>query len=561
MLKVNHYLKIVIFLLLLVFLATFLIHKINLPTDDLGRHIKTGQIIWQTKSVPKINLFSYAETNHSFTNHHWLSELIFYHLYNLIGFTGLIILKIILLLLAFAIFYYLAIHYGNFWWATIFAFLAIPVFIQRTDVRPEIFSYFILALFFLIFHLYHQGKTKYLYLLIPLQLLWVNLHIYFFLGPFLILVFFIQPLINQQNWWLKLKSYFKPQANALLWVVLLIFLVLLINPNFIHGALYPLFVLANYGYDIVENKSPFYLDDLMDNPSILYFKILITLTILGLILNHRRTTFFNFITASSAIFLGWFALRNLPLTALLTLPVLSTSYTQSFNNLFTWLKKKLTTHLIYIEITLAVSTLIFLVLITHASLSQHQDFAFTQNKEWGIGLTQSSEHAAKFYLAQNISGPVFNNFDIGSYLDFYLYPQKTFVDNRPEAFTPEFWQYVYIPAQTDQDWWQVFDAHYDFNSIFFGHTDGTGWAVSFLKRITSHPDWTAIYLDQHAIILLKNLDNNKSLIDKFAIPQTQVKNTLKAYQVERLKVDNQLQAQREKGLKYIRANFGNLGSL
>ena len=96
-------LKITIFILLLFFLATFLVHKINLPTDDLGRHIKAGEIIWQTKSVPKVNLFSYAEPRHKFINHHWLSEVLFYGLFNLIGFKSLVIFKVIILLIAFVV--------------------------------------------------------------------------------------------------------------------------------------------------------------------------------------------------------------------------------------------------------------------------------------------------------------------------------------------------------------------------------------------------------------------------------------------------------------------------
>ena len=127
--KIQKYSKIIIFLLLLALLATFLIHKINLPTDDLGRHIKTGEIIWQNKSVPKVNLFSFAEPEHPFINHHWLSELIFYFFYSAVGFSGLVILKVIILLMAFAIVYWLAIKRADFWWATVFGFLSLLVFI------------------------------------------------------------------------------------------------------------------------------------------------------------------------------------------------------------------------------------------------------------------------------------------------------------------------------------------------------------------------------------------------------------------------------------------------
>lgn len=567
--KINNYLKIIVFLLLLVFLATFLIHKINLPTDDLGRHIKAGQIIWQTQSVPKVNLFSYAEPQHAFINHHWLSELLFYWVYSVLGFSGLVILKITVLLLAFGLLYFLTIRRSNFWWATLFGFLSILIFVERTDVRPEMFSYLLVAIYLLIFHLYTTGKTKVIWWLIPLQLLWVNLHIYFFLGPFLILVFFIQQLINQSHlkWWQDLKRFLphsRPAAPiySLFWLTLACFLVLVINPNFIQGALYPLFVLQNYGYDIVENKSPFFLQDLMQNPAILHFKILISLIIIAFVFNHRRTTLFDFITGAFAIFLGWFALRNFPLTVLLALPVLAVNFHQAFNRFFNWLEYKLGNHLNYIQLSLSIVVIAFLSLISYANYTQQTRLAFIYTKHPGIGITQGSADVAQFYLNYKIQGPVFNNFDIGSYLDFYLYPQQqTFVDNRPEAFTPEFWQFVYIPAQSDPAWWQAFDNHYQFNSIVFGHTDVTGWARSFISRIIYDDNWVTIYIDQHAMLLVKQNQTNQHLIDQFAISPAQVQNKINQYMSTKVKVDTELQQQRLKGLQYIRQHFGNLGSL
>ena len=41
--------------------------------------------------------------------------------------------------------------------------------------------------------------------------------------------------------------------------------------------------------------------------------------------------------------------------------------------------------------------------------------------------------SADFFKTENIKGSIFNNYDIGGYLIFNLFPnQKLFVDNRPE---------------------------------------------------------------------------------------------------------------------------------
>jgi len=57
-----------------------------------------------------------------------------------------------------------------------------------------------------------------------------------------------------------------------------------------------------------------------------------------------------------------------------------------------------------------------------------------------------------FFKENNLQGPIFNNYDIGGYLIFNLFPQeKVFVDNRPETYSSEFFQEDYIPMQEDYD--------------------------------------------------------------------------------------------------------------
>ncbi|KKT25633.1 MAG: hypothetical protein UW11_C0025G0017, partial [Parcubacteria group bacterium GW2011_GWA2_43_9b] len=49
-------------------LAVFLIHSASAINQDLGRHLKMGEIIWQTGHVPITNLFSYTNPNFAFIN-------------------------------------------------------------------------------------------------------------------------------------------------------------------------------------------------------------------------------------------------------------------------------------------------------------------------------------------------------------------------------------------------------------------------------------------------------------------------------------------------------------
>src|SRR5579863_4068680 len=100
-----------IVLLLGIFLLLFLgyFHKITAITQDLGRHLLTGKIIFTTRTVPKENLFSYTYPHFPFINHHWFSEVIFYLWYQRTGFNGLLLLTCCVILLSFALLFLFAV--------------------------------------------------------------------------------------------------------------------------------------------------------------------------------------------------------------------------------------------------------------------------------------------------------------------------------------------------------------------------------------------------------------------------------------------------------------------
>src|SRR3989338_1577516 len=233
-----------VFVLLFSLLAVFLIHNFDSIGQDIGRHLKIGEIIWQTKEVPKVNLFSFTEPDFPFTNHHWLSEVIFFNIFSLFGFSGLILFKAFLVLAAFLLLFLAVKNLAKFWPILISFLLSVFIFISRTEARPEIFSFVILGF------------------------LWVNLHIYFFVGPFLMLSFLIDQAINRKN---------KPENVSLKKVALilsLVFAATLANPNGIQGALLPFSILKEYGYSIVENQTLSFLADFFGfNLSIFVFKL------------------------------------------------------------------------------------------------------------------------------------------------------------------------------------------------------------------------------------------------------------------------------------------------
>lgn len=474
-------------ILLLPFILIFLgfFHPIFAINQDLGRHIITGNIILKTHQVPKTNLFSYTFPNHPFVNHHWLSEVIYAILYSTAGINSLLILNIILVLLSFGLIISFIYKKINPYIILFCSFLYLPILFERTDVRPEFFSFLFLSLFIVILYKFKEKFTRLIFLLPLIELCWVNVHIYFPIGIVVILFFFFDYLVFKK---------FKIDKNILIFgsITALTCLATLINPNGLRGALYPLNVFQNYGYSIEENQNIFFLWDFSHRQSIVFFFIGASIFWLSLLLNFKKTFLVEWLLAVFFTIFAATSIRNFPLFAFATLiPLIKTLS----NIKFSFPKQ--------------IKTFFFLSLL---GLFIFQSLQIINKNGLGLDKISSAKEGVDFFLKQKLQGPIFNNFDIGSYLDFRIYPnQKVFIDGRPEAYPASFIQNIYIPMQTDKNKFDLIDKQYHFQTIFFSHTDQTPWAETFLKQISQNRSWHLVYLDDFTVIYTKN-KNIKSLI-------------------------------------------------
>jgi hypothetical protein len=163
-----------IFVLILAFYGSLLLHKIDLPAaDDLPRHIQNGAMLLHGNTdILYKNVYAYTEGEYPVTNHHWLSGVLFYVLQRLIGFDGLVVFKAILLLAAFCLLFAVALKKADFWLVAVLAVPSILVLRERTALRPEIFSYFFIALsIYLLSDLEDHPRHRRIFWLIPLQML------------------------------------------------------------------------------------------------------------------------------------------------------------------------------------------------------------------------------------------------------------------------------------------------------------------------------------------------------------------------------------------------------
>lgn len=519
-------------ILLMAWLSLFFVQKIDLTTIDLGRHLKNGELVLNGQfRVLKTNFYSYTEPDYPVVNHHWGSGVLFYLVKKVSGFTGLSLFHLIISLIVFYLFFRIAWKESNFKIAFLVGLLLIPLIAARTEIRPEIFSYLFIALFFWILWHWQKGKIKdkWLWLLPILEIIWVNTHIYFIFGPALIGLFLVREIISkarpaclptrQGNDALRsscggtsfsMTILFAPLAR----ILILTGLAALVNPSGVRGALYPFNIFREYGYRIVENQSVWFLEKWgWQNPSLtlfeLSFVILAASFILVLIKNRRNFSFIYFWLGLVFSAMAWLAIRNFTIFGLFALLIISYQ-----------LKKLLGKRAKFKSITAKVFFGFLALVIFLVSLAVFYPHLPLQKARFGFDLMPGNNFSVQFFKEKGLKGPIFNNYDIGGYLIYHLYPQeKVFTDNRPEAYPVEHFQEIYIPAQEDNQVWQELDNQYNFNTIFFSHRDFTPWGQQFLIERINDPNWVPVLADSYAIIFVKNNQVNQEIINQYQIPR------------------------------------------
>ena len=497
--------SIVIFALAAMVYAGFFFAKpINLCTADLGRHIENGELLMHgVTDVLYTNHYSYIEPEHAFTNHHWGSGVLFYWLHEWFGFKGLSVVYLIMNLVALGLMT-LAATRNRIWSVPLLVAVAtVPLLAYRVEVRPEGFSYALIALYYFLLSRWKSEQLSFsilLPVLLVLQLLWVNIHIFFFLGIAVAGVFLVDSFVNNTK---QLKQLGVLIAGQIV--------VSLANPHFLHGLLAPLTIFNEYGYMVAENQTVMFMQERFGNPEFYHLEFFGLLALICIGFMFRLGVWKNYLVEMILILafgtLSVLAVRGIPLFSLFFIAIASPMVYRSIEELNFKTKQSVVKLIPTFGLTACV--LFTLVEGTYASCRKGYE---------GLGLISDINLTGEFLRKQQIPGRIFNNYDIGSYLIYHLHDkEKVFVDNRPEAYSVAFFDSIYKPMQQDDELWKQKSLEYGINIICFYRHDNTPWAQPFLIRRTQDPDWVPVFVDQACIILIRNTEKNQQWINKFGI--------------------------------------------
>lgn len=484
----------------LYFFACHLSTPINLTAVDIGRHLKNGQLILagQTDILYR-NVFSFTHPDYAFINHHWLGGVIFYGVYQWVGWEGLSLFYVAILLIAFMFFYLTARRYAPFGVVMALSLVAMFVMSDRREIRPEGFSVLFLGIHFYVLTLFKEGRLplrSVLITLIPIQIIWVNTHIFFFVGPLMAMV------LAPHQWRLSV---------ALLGVNLL-------NPSGLAGALTPLNGFGGFGYRLAENQNILFMKDRFKDIYIYSYALgLIAVGAAGvlfLVWKHKVSFLHQAVFFTLALAAGFSAVRLMAPSASIWLVLMAMVAGE--------LIKKIS-----IKLQIRVSVVLSIIVVGIIAVG-----FFVPNEilspRFGwvpkVGLYEKVEGSAEFFKAVNLKGPIFSNYDIGGFLIYELYPQeKVYVDNRQEAFPPAFFKDEYIPMQEDNAVWDKQMSIYQFEVAYFYRHDLTPWGQTFMINRINDPHWAPIFVDEFVIIFARRGGVNDAIIQAYELPSEMFK--------------------------------------
>lgn len=495
----------------LIFIAS--VQSINLINADLGRHITNGKLISGALArgldlrdyTPLFaNFYSYTEPTRTVINHHWLSGVLFHYLYESFGFNGLELINVFLLIAANLIFFFAARTQNNKNLALLILILCIPITCMRVEVRPESFSYLLMGIEFLLISLFLKNKIskKFLLISIPLlQFFWINLHLFFIYGLLVIGAYLLSFIIN------------KNQENTKVFAQLLGYSIIasLLNPAHIFGLLEPLLIFKDYAYTIAENQSIFFMQaKFPNNPLDPYFEVLTLITLVSLFFNYKKSPKENWLTNAliiiPLIIIAFKVNRMMPVTAFYMIPILVESLGLHLTKIENIKTKKL------IDLSIIISSIALII-----SFIYLVQFKFGRSPDQ-YKYNQSMDDSAKFVLLNNLPGPIFNNFDIGGYFIFHLFPRyRPFVDNRPEAYPSYFFKSIYLPMIKSEEAWLRYSEQYNLQTIYFAHNENDKDSEDFLMRRITDPNWAPIYLDEWTVVLIRRSEENQELIEAYEL--------------------------------------------
>lgn len=484
----------VIYIILgLVFIAVVGLRTISTP--EIWTHLAQGE-----NNAP----ISFLESDSAINTTHLYDKLA-HGIWNMGGAPLLIILNIFGLLIAFS----LLIQVSKKWGGPLsqgFALLITGHLIfQSLDVGPHVVMMLFIALFLYILNNFKSSSILF-GALIPLQILWTNMHGSFLFGPIIVALTAIQISMDEQGATKRRKT--QTIQPSLFWILAGTLLVsTLLNPYFLklHGQ-----ILTN-----LQSPAPTYWSSLF----VEYFQIptmkpliLFTMTLgaAGLITLKKKLPIVLTTLAMFGAFLVWTSPRAAMLFSVLAFPFMVLSITAVSNQISSSLKS------LQNKQTQLLAPAIFVVLIILSCIPIVNNCAYAKSgmaSNFGLGAQEElfPNGAAEAIITHpDFPERAINLASDGGYLAF-KYNRSCFIDYRPGRYDTELLKDLNSMMLGNREAYDSILEAYRPEAIIINTL--SPYSAQAIHTLLMRPIWKLAYFDGTTAILLQNKEEFAAILN------------------------------------------------
>lgn len=457
---------------------------------DFWWHLRTGQVIVETRTIPSQDPFSFSAAGRPWTAHEWLFEVALFLLYRAGGLAAVIAAK------AFLITVTTAVVWGLAWSATRQEALATLVALLTTLAtlpgwaeRPQLLTYLFVAILLVLLREWQQGGSPRLLGILPfLTVIWVNVH-----GAYIVefMVLGVYIAVGLGRWWKKGRPVEEwKRVRFLLALSALCATASLLNPHTYRAWLYPFqYVGPSVHKTYIAEWRPMDFGETATVP----FLILLVSTVVALLWIGRS------FQTENAVLWGFFTLmalqsqRHLPLAALAAAPVLAECLGTAWQTWQARVREK-TPGLFPATPRLAwglpVLGSLMGLLAAQGAWASWQTIVQTKRPWYRTFFPVA---AVTYLQAHPQPRRMFNHYAWGGYLIWHLPQQPVFIDGRADMYGPEIMKDYHSVCSLKPGWKEIL-AKYRIDSILC--PAGQPLAAALAEMET----WNCIYSDKISVL-------------------------------------------------------------
>lgn len=494
------------------FLALFAMAVREISDPDFWWHLRAGQFIIETRTIPHADIFSHTNTGRAWVMHEWLAQVCIYTIYALGSFPALIITFAAIIALTFAFVY--ARMPGKPFVAVFILLFAATATAPTWGVRPQMLSLLFASIFLYVLDRWSQAiahsphpspppsrQGRELWLLVPVMILWVNLHSGYALGLVIIAVYLFGAIVETffahrdptSNFHAsRLTSTLRVQsprfASNLFFIFIACLAVVPLNPNGATMYIYPFETLTSRAMQayIVEWFSPDF-HQIEFQP----FAWLLLATLAAIALSGKRVTLTQTILLAGFAYAGLRSARNIPIFALIAAPILAEQVWHWIETWFASTNEQTAKHKRMTRGMIAINWLL-LALIAGAVIARVALVALNQPK---VEHEKFPAAAVDFLQKENLPGALYNAYGWGGYLIWRLYPaQRVFIDGRADVYGDAFIEDVFLKAYRGGADWRAPLEQFTVRVVLI--EPGAPLAVQLARE----REWRKVYADSQAVI-------------------------------------------------------------